>query len=91
MNIDKEKLLKNFGDIKNIANINILKCKNELFSKQGLELNIGFYLMSLILLLCFILKLIFYNKRYTIKNNINDIEFALNHFFGSKSKEKRNK
>ena len=60
MNIDKEKLLKNFGDIKNIANVNILKCKNELFSKQGLKSNIGFYIMSLISLLCFIFKLIFY-------------------------------
>ena len=47
--------------------------------------------MSLILLLCFIFKLIFYYKRYEVRKNINDIEFRIKHFFGSKSKEERNK
>ena len=36
MKIDKSELLKNFIDIKNIANINILACYKVLFTKKGI-------------------------------------------------------
>ena len=45
MNIDKKKLLDNFKDIKNVANLNFLVCHESLFSKQGLLKNIGCYLL----------------------------------------------
>ena len=40
MKIDKDKIFKNFIDIKNVANINILKCYKTLFSKKGIKLMI---------------------------------------------------
>ena len=49
MHIDKAKLYKNFIDIKNIANINILVCYKVLFSKKGIIQNYGsFILMPII-------------------------------------------
>ena len=62
MNIDKEKLFKNFINIKNIANINILKCYKILFCKDGIKGNIGFLAILLIIILHFIFILLFYNK-----------------------------
>ena len=45
MTINKNSLLKNFKDIKNIANLNILTCVDKLLSKEGIIRNIGFYLL----------------------------------------------
>ena len=41
MKIDKSKIYKNFIDIKNLANINLLVCYNRLFSKKGILNNYG--------------------------------------------------
>ena len=48
MNIDKTKLFKSFIDIKNIANINLLKCYRTLFTKTGIKKNIGSYILIII-------------------------------------------
>ena len=50
MNINKTKLYENFMDIKNIANIRILICYKNLFSKIGAIYNIGSYIIIAILL-----------------------------------------
>ena len=39
MNINKTKLVKNFVDIKNIVNFNMLICYKNLFNKNGILLN----------------------------------------------------
>ena len=49
MKIDKSELLKNFIDIKNIANINILVCHKVLFTKKGLIMNYGSYSLMIII------------------------------------------
>ena len=41
MNINKAKLLENFINIKNIINLNFLKCHKKLFNKLGILNNIG--------------------------------------------------
>ena len=43
--VDREKLKKNFMDIKSLININIMKCYKVLLSKQGLIKNIGSYIL----------------------------------------------
>ena len=59
---DKDKLLKNFVEIKSISNIEVIKCYKLLTNKDYIKYNIGFYLMLfiifnyLVLLFCFILK-----------------------------------
>ena len=71
--INKDKLLRNFKDIKNILNLNVIKCYKEVFTKEGLIYNIGNYIMSTIILLTFILSVLFKIKGYT---NIKNLIFA---------------
>ena len=62
--IDKERLKESFSNITNIANLNVMKCYNVLFSKQGILYNIGCYVMLPIILLHFITVIIFYYKDF---------------------------
>jgi hypothetical protein len=43
--INTDKLLKDFKNIKNIININVIKCYKVLFTKEGLINNIGSYIL----------------------------------------------
>ena len=74
MNIDKDKLINNFKDIKNIANIKFLKCYKTLFNKNNIKSNIGFYIFDFIGLFRIIVMIIFIIYKYrklllNIKNN----------------------
>ena len=51
---NKDKILNDFMDIKNKTNFQILKCYNKLFTKQGIEKNIGNYILLSIILIHFI-------------------------------------
>ena len=62
--INKDKLINNFKDIKYILNINIIKCYKEAFNKKGLKNNLGNYIMSTIILFTFILSILFKIKGY---------------------------
>ena len=65
-------------NIKNIANINILKCYKTLFCKNGIKGNIGFFIIIPIIILHFIFILILYNKNLNIiKNIIKNIIFGI--------------
>ena len=50
MNINKNKLLENFKNIKNIINFTFLKCYRKLFTKLGISNNIGCYTLLIIIL-----------------------------------------
>ena len=50
MNINKTKLFENFVDFKNIANIKLLKCYKNLFSREGILKNVGSYIITSIFL-----------------------------------------
>ena len=79
MKIDKNKLLDNFKNIKNIANLNLLKCVKVLFSKKGISKNIGFYIFISFLIFHTIALFIFYKKDLNLLlNKINQIIFAIN-------------
>ena len=74
MNINKTKLFENFADFKNIANIDILKCYDNLFDIIGIIYNIGFYVISFILIYHIISFFVFYLRQSdTIIENINNI------------------
>ena len=49
MTIDKSNLLKDFINIKNIANINFLVCYKKLFNKNGITHNVGSYIILFII------------------------------------------
>ena len=57
--LDKNKLLSNFINIKQITNLNVIKCYIVLFTKEGIETNIGSYILLLIIFI-FISSCIFF-------------------------------
>ena len=78
MNIDKEKLFKNFINIKNIANIQLLKCYKVLFNKNNLRRNLGFLIIIPIIIFHFICIILLHNKSLNaIKNIIKNIIFGI--------------
>ena len=92
--IDKNKLYQFFFDIKIIANYDILKCVNLVFSKIGLSKNIGFYMFIPSFIMYFVCIVIFYKKEYKIINNyIKDILFAKKNlkYLGNRRNRKRRK
>ena len=50
MNINKNKLLENFKNIKNFLNFNFLVCYKKLFNKNGIINNIGCYIILAIII-----------------------------------------
>ena len=68
--IDKDKLLKQFTDFKNIANIKILKCFNMIFKKESFKNNSGNIIMICIILLFLVSFVIFFIKGYSQINKL---------------------
>ena len=66
MNINTNKLINNIKDIKNIANINFLKCYKPLFNKKSIKTKIGFYIFIPIKLIHIIITIIFILRKYRI-------------------------
>ena len=93
--IDTNKLLDNFKNIKNYLNINLLVCTKTLFSKSGISKNIGSYLIIAIILFQIISLFVFYLKQFNLlKDQIKDIIYAINYLKfikGKKGKEPNNK
>ena len=56
---NKDDFLKSFTDVKNILNLNIMKCFNVAFNIKNLKKNYGFFIMLSILILFFITLSIF--------------------------------
>ena len=95
MNIDETKLLNNFINIKNIANMNLLKCYNVLFTKNGIINNIGSYINVPIIIFHLICAILLRSKILNIiKEKVKDIIFAIKNWNlvkEEKRKEKINK
>ena len=82
--IDKEKLRKNFIDIKNLINLNVLKCYKLLLTKEGLIYNIGSYILIAIIFIYSINSNLFLIIEYDILFNKIDL------LFKKKKKENNN-
>ena len=92
MNINKEKLFGNFVKIKNIANINILKCYKKLLNKNGIKRNIGFLIIISIIFFHFICIILFYSKNLNIlQEKIKDIIFGIKNWKLVKQDERSKK
>ena len=84
----------NFINVKNISNFALLSCTNILFSKKGMIINIGSYVILTIILIHLVFMLFFYlkNSFNKIKEKIADITFAIkNSKILEKEKERYNK
>ena len=78
MNINKTQLLKNFKDIKNTANIDILICYKKIFNTQGIFKNAGCLLIILIIINHIITIFIFYIIQFPLlRNKIDNIIFGI--------------
>ena len=78
MKINTKILLENFKNIKNIANLNILKCFKRLFCKEGIINNIGYYILLFIVIFHIISIFVFYIKQYNLlKKKIKSISYAI--------------
>ena len=93
--INATKLLANMKNIKNFANVNILVCYKELFSKNSLLKNVGFYILCVVIITSIINMFIFYIKySELLKNKIKDIISAKQYFNSlkrNKTKEEEKK
>ena len=89
MYINKEELLKNFINIKNYSNLNILICYRKIFSKNGILYNIEFYLI-LFFILCHIIFIIYFYKKQlnTIDQNIDNIILNISELNSTKIENK---
>ena len=85
MNIDINKIMKSFIDIKNIANIALLKCYKKLFSLKDIIKNIGFLMIIPIIIFNFLCIIIFYCKQYKkLKKKIKKIIISREALYSSK-------
>ena len=84
---NKKDFFKNFIDLKNMLNLNVMKCYKSVFKLEGLAKNYGFFIVSFIILFYVINLLIFslysFNK---LKMNISEIVLELK----SNKKSKQN-
>ena len=77
--INKEQIINSITNIKRKLNLNVMKCYNLLFSKEGLIINFGNYIISFIILLYIGSALFFYFKGYDLLcDEINEILNAKN-------------
>ena len=76
---NKNEFFKNFIDINNIVNLNIMKCSKIVFKIKNLLKNYGFFIIIFIILIhiitLFVFKTMSYNK---IEKEINNIFYYLN-------------
>ena len=88
---DKNKLYKNFIDINNIANIKFLKCFKNVFNRDSLTKNYGFFIFIFIFVLYFICLFLFRYKYYFfLINEIINIENSLNEILKENDKKFEN-
>ena len=71
---NKTDFFRSFIDIKNIANLNVLKCYKIVFKINNLKRNYGFFIISFIFLLYYITLFIFrFKSYYILKKDIKTI------------------
>ena len=83
--INKEQIINSIANIRRGLNLNVMKCYNLLFSKKGLIINLGNYILSFIILFYIGSAIFLYFKGYDLLcDEINEI-------LNSKNKKTKNK
>ena len=82
---DKNKLLRRFVDIYNIANLNIMKCYKDVFDKKSLKINYGFFIV-----LCF--ELVYFTCLFIfIFQSFKQLKFVIHNIIFMIKTTKKNK
>ena len=85
MSINKEKLLDNFKNIKNIVNFDFLICYKKLLKIEGIIYNIGCYILLVIILFHIISIFIFYINQFpSLKKKIKEIILGIYEYYSGK-------
>ena len=84
IDINKNLLMNNFMNISNIMNLDVMKCYEVLFTKEGLVKNIGNYILISIILINIILLLLFIIKGF------KKIKVQIENIIKNKNMNKRN-
>ena len=84
-NVDKKKLLKNFINIKNILNIEIIKCYQIIFRKNCLLKNYGSFILLIIIIISIICSII------TCSKDFNKIKIIIQKIIKGKNSKNKNK
>ena len=88
MKINKTKLYEHFIDIKNIANIKMLKCYRRLLTLNSILYNIGSYIIISFIILHIVSIIIFYSRQFDLlKNIIKNIVISLKKIKKEKTKK----
>ena len=75
---NKQEFFKNFININNIANLNVIKCYKTVLKLKDLIKNYGCYIISIIMIFYFVALIIFYSYSFNkLKIDIAKIIFAL--------------
>ena len=91
MKIDIKKIFENFIDFENIANLKILICFEQLFTKEGIVKNIGCYIIIIIVFIHIINIFVFYLFQMHILKIQIDILFIKNKTDKSKNVNEKQK
>ena len=87
---DKNKLYQSFIDVKNIANINLMKYYKKVLNIESLKKNYGFFLFLIIFVIYFITLILFISKYYSsLKKEIMQIVGAKIYLSKLKSEKSR--
>ena len=91
LEIDKDKLLSYFSDIKSLINIDVMKCYKLLFTKEGIIKNIGSYILLFTIFVFFASSIIFMLKGFNYFNTQIKNIMRLKEYHINKNKTKNNK
>mgnify|MGYP006873021753 CR=1 FL=1 len=75
-------LINNFKDLEKISNIYVIKCYKLLFTKDGIQFNLGNYILSAIIICIIIISILFKIKGF------KKIEISINEIIENKKHEK---
>ena len=78
LNVDKDKLIKKFLNVKDLVNIDVIKCYRLIFYENGLEKNSGNYILLCIISISIISMIILFIKE------VNNIKIMLENIFETK-------
>ena len=89
--LDKNKLLDSFINIKQITNLNVVKCYNIFFTKEGIKANIGSFIVLLIIFIFICSFIFFILKGFSLLCDLIDRIVQNKQYINQKRTNKRRK
>ena len=88
---NKDTFYNSFKDVKNMVNLNLMKCSSTIFLSGNIKLNYGFFIFGSIILLFLTGLILFYCKLSSFINNIDNILSSYNNDTTNNKTNKKSK